>query len=56
MEPDPNWPEIAQKRARKVKILSHYKFYLAFENLQVGGSGRSDTALLVELPPLFLVQ
>ena len=35
MAPDPGWPEVAQRRARKVKVLSHYKFYLAFENLQV---------------------
>eukprot|EP01038_Epipyxis_sp_PR26KG_P014186 gene14186-19037_t len=40
MEPDnipddPRWPEIAQRRARKVKILSNYKFYLAFENAPV---------------------
>jgi len=26
---------MAQRRARKVKVLSHYKFYLAFENLPV---------------------
>jgi len=32
---DPRWPAPAQRRARKVKILSHYKFYLAFENLAV---------------------
>ena len=32
---DPKWPPIAQKRARKVKVLSQYKFYLAFENYQV---------------------
>ncbi len=32
MPDDPAWPPIAQRRARKVKILSHYKFYLAFEN------------------------
>ena len=31
-EEDPNWPPIAQRRARKIKVLSHYKFYLAFEN------------------------
>ena len=30
---DPAWPN--QRRARKVKILSQYKFYLAFENLAV---------------------
>ena len=35
MPDDPRWPAIAQKRARKVKLLSHYKFYLAFENFQV---------------------
>ena len=35
MQDDPRWPAIAQKRARKVKVLSHYKFYLAFENYQV---------------------
>jgi|MDTB01.2.fsa_nt_gb hypothetical protein len=35
MPDDPRWPVIAQKRARKVKVLSHYKFYLAFENFQV---------------------
>ena len=29
---DPRWPPIAQRRARKVKVLSNYKFYLAFEN------------------------
>ncbi len=34
---DPKWPKLEgpQRRARKVKILSHYKFYLAFENLAV---------------------
>lgn len=32
---DPAWPPIAQRRARKVKVLSKYKFYLAFENLGV---------------------
>jgi alpha-1,3-fucosyltransferase 10 len=32
MPEDPAWPKIAQRRARKVKVLSHYKFYLAFEN------------------------
>jgi hypothetical protein len=32
MPDDPAWPPIAQRRARKVKVLSHYKFYLAFEN------------------------
>lgn len=32
---DPKWPPIAQRRARKVKVLSQYKFYLAFENYQV---------------------
>ena len=31
-EEDPDWPKIAQRRARKIKLLSHYKFYLAFEN------------------------
>lgn len=31
-EDDPNWPPIAQRRARKIKVLSNYKFYLAFEN------------------------
>ena len=30
---DPRWPN--QRRARKVKTVSNYKFYLAFENLQV---------------------
>ena len=30
---DPSWPN--QRRARKVKIVSRYKFYLAFENLAV---------------------
>jgi hypothetical protein len=32
---DPKWPQIAQRRARKVKTLSKYKFYMAFENFQV---------------------
>lgn len=32
---DPKWPQVAQKRARKIKVLSNYKFYLAFENYQV---------------------
>jgi hypothetical protein len=32
MPPDPTWPPVAQRRARKVKVLSNYKFYLAFEN------------------------
>jgi hypothetical protein len=32
---DKGWPEIAQRRATKVKLLSHYKFYLAFENSPV---------------------
>lgn len=35
MAEDARWPPIAQRRARKVKVLSHYKFYLAFENLEV---------------------
>jgi hypothetical protein len=35
MPNDPAWPEIAQKRARKIKILSNYKFYLAFENFNL---------------------
>ncbi len=28
----PEWPPIAQRRARKIQVLSNYKFYLAFEN------------------------
>lgn len=32
---DPAWPAIAQRRARKVKVLSRYKFYLAFENAPI---------------------
>lgn len=32
---DPRWPAIAQRRARKIKILSNYKFYLAFENAPI---------------------
>lgn len=32
---DPRWPPIAQRRARKIKILSNYKFYLAFENAPI---------------------
>ena len=32
---DPLWPDVAQRRARKVKLLSKYKFYLAFENSPV---------------------
>eukprot|EP01032_Pedospumella_encystans_P015845 gene15845-18102_t len=32
---DPRWPAVAQRRARKIKILSQYKFYLAFENLSI---------------------
>jgi len=32
---DPAWPPIAQRRAKKIKVLSRYKFYLAFENLAV---------------------
>ena len=35
MPDDPGWPPLAQRRARKVKVLSHYKFYLAFENLGI---------------------
>lgn len=35
MAEDSRWPPIAQRRARKVKVLSQYKFYLAFENLDV---------------------
>lgn len=35
MPEDPNWPPVAQRRARKVKVLSNYKFYLAFENAPV---------------------
>jgi hypothetical protein len=35
MDEDKGWPEVAQRRARKVKILSNYKFYLAFENSPV---------------------
>jgi len=29
---DPAWPIVAQKRARKIVILSDYQYYLAFEN------------------------
>jgi len=29
---DPKFLPVAQRRARKIKILSYYKFYLAFEN------------------------
>ncbi|RYH24214.1 hypothetical protein EON65_17070 [archaeon] len=32
---DPNWPPIAQRRARKISVLSNYYFYLAFENLAI---------------------
>ncbi len=32
---DPSWPPIAQRRARKVQVLSRYKFYLAFENAPI---------------------
>lgn len=32
---DPKWPAIAQRRARKIHVLSHYRFYLAFENAPV---------------------
>ncbi|CAE7500162.1 fut11 [Symbiodinium microadriaticum] len=32
---DPRWPAHDQRRARKLKTLEHYKFYLAFENLGV---------------------
>eukprot|EP01039_Chlorochromonas_danica_P009570 gene9570-10577_t len=35
MKEDPNWPSIAQRRARKIEVLTHYHFYLAFENLAV---------------------
>nr|ADD95737.1 hypothetical protein [uncultured organism MedDCM-OCT-S04-C2] len=35
MPDDPTWPSIAQKRSRKIRILSNYKFYFAFENSQV---------------------
>eukprot|EP00597_Dinobryon_sp_UTEXLB2267_P001877 CAMPEP_0170069610 /NCGR_PEP_ID=MMETSP0019_2-20121128/8219_1 /TAXON_ID=98059 /ORGANISM="Dinobryon sp., Strain UTEXLB2267" /LENGTH=273 /DNA_ID=CAMNT_0010277695 /DNA_START=275 /DNA_END=1096 /DNA_ORIENTATION=+ len=35
MGEDKGWPEVAQRRARKVKVLSKYKFYLAFENAPV---------------------
>jgi negative regulator of replication initiation len=49
---DPRWPAIAQRRARKIKVLSHYKFYLAFENApiddyvseKVSGAGLVNTA------------
>lgn len=29
---DPTWPEDEQRRARKMYIMKHYKFNLAFEN------------------------
>jgi hypothetical protein len=32
---DPAWPAIAQRRARKIEVLSHYRFYLAFENAPI---------------------
>ena len=32
---DPDWPPTAQRRASKIKIVSQYKFYLAFENAPV---------------------
>jgi hypothetical protein len=32
---DPSWPAIAQRRARKITVLSHYRFYLAFENAPI---------------------
>lgn len=32
---DPSWPPIAQRRARKIQVLSNYKFYLAFENAPI---------------------
>lgn len=35
MPDDPAWPSIAQKRSRKIRVLSNYKFYFAFENSQV---------------------
>lgn len=35
MPADPRWPAPAQRRLRKIKVLSQYKFYLAFENLAV---------------------
>lgn len=35
LNPDKGWPEVAQRRARKVKLLSRYKFYLALENSPV---------------------
>jgi hypothetical protein len=35
MPNDPTWPPIAQRRARKIKVLSNYKFYLAFENAPI---------------------
>lgn len=35
MPDDPTWPAFAQRRARKIKVLSNYKFYLAFENAPV---------------------
>ena len=32
---DPRWPAVAQRRARKIQVLSRYKFYLAFENAPI---------------------
>jgi len=32
---DPKWPSIAQRRARKIHVLSQYRFYLAFENAPI---------------------
>ena len=44
---DPRWPPVAQRRARKIKILSHYKFYLAFENAPIDDYVSEKVSVLV---------
>lgn len=54
MKVDPTWPSIAQRRARKVKVLSRYKFYLAFENAPVEDYVSEKVLHLPSLPCLLL--
>ncbi len=44
---DLRWPAIAQRRARKIKILSNYKFYLAFENAPIDDYVSEKVKILV---------
>lgn len=52
---DPSWPQVAQKRARKIVILSHYQYYLAFENSPVDDyvSEKAYEGLLAGAVPVY---